>query len=195
MYSFLRGKVAFIDGGAVALDVAGVGYKVYTTGRTLEAAAEAQDMLFYTLLIVKEDDMSIYGFETKQEKSMFERLISVSGVGPKAGLAILSQMTIGEIAQALLTADTRAFSRVNGIGPKTAGRIVLELKDKVNIEDAVFAPEQLGTGGATPQGEAVEALMGIGYTKAEAVGAVNAVSALADTAEDITLLALKRLAM
>ena len=91
MYSFLRGEVAFIDEGAIALDVNGVGYKVFVTLGTLESAEQKPEMMLYTKLVVKEDDMSIYGFETRQEKSMFERLLSVSGVGPKAGLAILSK--------------------------------------------------------------------------------------------------------
>lgn len=194
MYSFLRGKIAFIENLSVALDVSGVGFKVYTTARTLDSCAEKTDMLFYTHLVVKEDDISIYGFETRQEKMMFEKLISVSGVGPKAALAILSQMTIGDIGQALLVGDAKAFSKVNGIGPKTAARIILELKDKIDIEDVICA-DNVVPSGVTAESEAVEALMGIGYTKAEAVNAVKAVSSLADTAEDLTLLALKRLAM
>ena len=103
-------------------------------------------------------------------------------------------MSIGDIAQALLTGDAKAFSRVNGIGPKTAARIILELKDKVDINDAIV-PGNASIGGVTPEGEAVEALMGIGYSRAEAVNAVKAVADLADTAEDLTLMALKRLAM
>ncbi len=197
MFSFLRGNIVFTEEGCVALDVNGVGYKVAVTERTLENANKTTDMLLYTSLIVNGTDMSfsLYGFETRHEKNMFERLISVSGVGPKAGLAILSRMSLSEIAQALLAGDVKAFSKVNGIGPKTAGRIVLELKDKVDVEDVAADASGTPIGGVTPETEAVEALMGIGYSKAEAVSAVSAVSALADTAEDLTLMALKRLAM
>ena len=131
---------------------------------------------------------------------MFEKLITINGVGPKAAMSILSAMTVQDIATALLSQDTKAFSRVNGIGPKTAGRIILELKDRVDIADAIGSPRGgtvsvIAEGEVTPQTEAIEALMGLGYTKAEAVSAVNAVSALGDTAEELTLMALKRLAM
>ena len=201
MYSFIRGKIAYIEENAVDLDVGGVGYHINTPTRTAEAAASLTELLLYTVLIVKEDEMSLYGFETRQEKSMFEKLISISGVGPKAAQNILSGMTVQDIATALLSQDAKAFSRVNGIGPKTAGRIILELKDRVDIADAIGSPTG-GTvsaaapaGAETPQTEAIEALMGLGYSKAEAVSAVNAVSALGDTAEELTLMALKRLAM
>ena len=132
---------------------------------------------------------------------MFEKLISISGVGPKAAQSILSGMTVQDIATALLAQDAKAFSRVNGIGPKIAGRIILELKDRVDIADAIGSPKggtvsaAVPAGAETPQTEAIEALMGLGYTKAEAVSAVNAVTALGDTAEELTLMALKRLAM
>lgn len=200
MYSFIRGKIAYIEENAVDLDVNGVGYHIYTPVRTAEEAASLTELLLYTVLIVKEDEMSLYGFETRQEKSMFEKLIAISGVGPKAALSILSGMTVQDIATALLAQDSKAFSRVNGIGPKIAGRIILELKDRVDIADAIGSPKggsipAVVEGAATPQTEAIEALMGLGYTKAEAVSAVNAVSALGDTAEELTLMALKRLAM
>ena len=201
MYSFIRGKIAYIEENAVDLDVNGVGYHINTPSRTAEEAASLTEMLLYTVLIVKEDEMSLYGFETRQEKSMFEKLISISGVGPKAAQSILSGMTVQDIATALLAQDAKAFSRVNGIGPKTAGRIILELKDRVDISDAIGSPENtkvsaaVSAGAETPQTEAIEALMGLGYTKAEAVSAVNAVTALGDTAEELTLMALKRLAM
>ena len=201
MYSFIRGKIAYIEETAVDLDVNGVGYHINTPTRTAEAAASLTELLRYTVLIVKEDEMSLYGFETRQEKSMFEKLISISGVGPKAAQSILSGMTVQDIATALLSQDAKAFSRVNGIGPKTAGRIILELKDRVDIADAIGSPKggtvsaAVPAGAETPQTEAIEALMGLGYSKAEAVSAVNAVTALGDTAEELTLMALKRLAM
>ena len=198
MYSFIRGKIAYTEQNAVILDVNGVGYHIFTTTRMTEEAAELAELQLYTILNVKEGEMSLYGFPTRQEKAMFEKLIAISGVGPKAALSILSAMTVQDIATALLSQDTKAFSKVNGIGPKTAGRIVLELKDKVDISDAISgeAPAAAISGGAvTPETEAAEALMGLGYSKAEAAAAVAAVSALGDTAEELTLMALKRLAM
>lgn len=200
MYSFIRGQIAYIEENAVDLDVNGVGYHINTTARVVEEAASSmEEMMLYTVLIVKEDEMTLYGFPTRQEKSMFEKLIAISGVGPKAAMSILSTMTVQDVATALLSQDTKAFSKVNGIGSKIAGRIVLELKDRVDLVDALggepSAPVTVANGAVTPETEAAEALMGLGYSRAEAVAAVAAVSALGDTAEELTLMALKRLAM
>ena len=194
MYAFIRGKIALIGEQHLALDVSGVGYKISVTQRFLQQAKLGEEVVLYTHLIVREDDLSLYGFAAEQEKNMFERLIGISGVGPKAGMAILSSMTLNDIATAILSADARAFSKVNGIGPKTAGRIVLELKDKIDVSEAggggVLAPAE-----STPVAEAMEALISLGYEKSEAVSAVSAVKDLADSAEDLTRMALKRLSL
>lgn len=194
MYAFIRGKIALIGEQHLALDVSGVGYKISVTQRFLQQAKLGEEVVLYTHLIVREDDLSLYGFATEQEKNMFERLIGISGVGPKAGMAILSSMTLNDIATAILSADARAFSKVNGIGPKTAGRIVLELKDKIDVSEAVGG-EILASAESTPVAEAMEALISLGYEKSEAVSAVSAVKDLADSAEDLTRMALKRLSL
>ena len=147
----------------------------------------------YTHLIVREDELSLYGFESEAGKQMFERLIGISGIGPKAGLAILSQMNPDEVARAVFAGDTSAFSKVSGIGKKTAERIVLELKDKLDMSTALGSGAAVGVSAPTAQEEAAEALTSLGYQKAEAVAAVRSVAALADTAEELILLALKRL--
>ena len=194
MYAFIRGKIALIGEQHLALDVSGVGYKISATQRFLQQAKLGEEVVLYTHLIVREDDLSLYGFATEQEKNMFERLIGISGVGPKAGMAILSSMTLNDIATAILSADARAFSKVNGIGPKTAGRIVLELKDKIDVSEAIGG-EILASAESTPVAEAMEALISLGYEKSEAVSAVSAVKDLADSAEDLTRMALKRLSL
>ena len=194
MYAFIRGKIALIGEQHLALDVSGVGYKISVTQRFLQQAKLGEEVVLYTHLIVREDDLSLYGFATEQEKNMFERLIGISGVGPKAGMAILSSMTLNDIATAILSADARAFSKVNGIGPKTAGRIVLELKDKIDVSEAVGG-EILASAESAPVAEAMEALISLGYEKSEAVSAVSAVKDLADSAEDLTRMALKRLSL
>ena len=194
MYAFIRGKIALIGEQHLALDVSGVGYKISATQRFLQQAKLGEEVVLYTHLIVREDDLSLYGFAAEQEKNMFERLIGISGVGPKAGMAILSSMTLNDIATAILSADARAFSKVNGIGPKTAGRIVLELKDKIDVSEAVGG-EILASAESTPVAEAMEALISLGYEKSEAVSAVSAVKDLADSAEDLTRMALKRLSL
>lgn len=161
MYAFIRGKIALIGEQHLALDVSGVGYKISATQRFLQQAKLGEEVVLYTHLIVREDDLSLYGFAAEQEKNMFERLIGISGVGPKAGMAILSSMTLNDIATAILSADARAFSKVNGIGPKTAGRIVLELKDKIDVSEAVGG-EILASAESTPVAEAMEALISLG---------------------------------
>lgn len=197
MYAFIRGKVAFRGEGYLALEAAGVGYKVFVPAKLLEQAKVEEELLLYTYLVVREDELSLYGFFTQQDKAMFEKLIGISGIGPKVAMGVLSAMTAGEIAQAIFAADAKAFSRVGGIGAKTANRIVLELKDKVDIKEALGSGVDNGIGaeetGSRPTAEAVEALMSLGYQKAEALKAVSAVVDLADSAEDLTLLALKRL--
>ncbi len=198
MYSFISGKVAYVDDDAVVIDCGGVGYEIKTTTKTLEKAASVSDMLLYTVLNVREDEMTLYGFESQRDKKMYLKLTSISGVGPKAALAILSEMDCSQVASAVISDNQKAFSKVNGIGPKTAGRIVLELKDKIDYQDALGASSQQGS--VQPdfdiaQKEAVEALERLGYSKFDAVNAVKNVSSLADTAEDMILMALKNLAM
>lgn len=196
MYAFIRGQVALLGNNFLAVDVSGVGYKIFVTNRLLSSAHVGDAVTLYTTMVVKEGELSLYGFLSEQEKSMFERLTGVSGVGPKSALSALSTLSLNEISMAVLASDVKAFSRVNGIGPKTAGRIVLELKDKIDMEDAVgLDVADVDSPSAAPEREAVEALMSLGYQRAEAVQAVAAVRNLADSTEDLTLMALKRLSL
>ena len=195
MYEFIKGELCAIGENYLAVEAGGIGYKIFATQRFLQQAKKGQQTTVYTYLVVREDELSLYGFQSLGERDMFLKLISVSGVGPKAGLAILSTLNTEEIARAILAADQKAFSRVSGVGPKTAARIVLELKDKVEVEDAILGSIAAETEGAGAVSDAVEALMGLGYQKAEALSAVSAVRERADTTEELTLLALKRLGM
>ena len=128
---------------------------------------------------------------------MFEKLISVSGVGPKAAMSILSAMSLSQITTALVSNDSKSFSRANGVGPKTANRIVLELRDKVEISDIIG--DDSSSIAAQPVSdyvsEAMEALIGLGYSRQEAMKAVSAVRNNAATAEELTLLALKQISL
>ena len=191
MYAYIRGALALKGKDYVALECGGVGYKVFVTERFLQNAKLGEETTLYTQLIVREEELSLYGFPSEAEKEMFEKLIGVSGVGPKAGKAILSEMTVAEIASAIFSADS--FSKVSGIGPKTAGRIALELKDKIKAQDAIGAVGGEETPANTAVSDAVAALVSLGYGKAEAAQAVSEVSALADTAEELILLAIKRI--
>ncbi|MBQ3871817.1 MAG: Holliday junction branch migration protein RuvA, partial [Clostridia bacterium] len=147
----------------------------------------------YTQMIVREDEISLYGFATEDERKVFEMLISVSGVGPKAGLAILSDMDASETATAIISGDVSQFTKISGIGKKTAERIVIDLKDKIDKGMAVTQTAGSGRKQRDAIDEAVDALVSLGYQKMQAINAVKSVSALGDTAEELILLALKRL--
>lgn len=192
MYAYLRGTLAVRGRDFVALDCGGVGYKIFVTEGYLQACKIGEEATLYTHLVVREEELSLYGFSSEAEKEMFEKLIGVSGVGPKAGRAILSEMPAREVAAAIFSADARAFSKVSGIGPKTAGKIVLELKDKIKAQDVALSKEE-DTAANTAVGDAIAALVSLGYGKAEAASAVSDVSSLADTAEELILLAIKRI--
>lgn len=198
MYAYLKGTLAYYRDSYAVLDVGGVGYLVGVSPRVSDTVKAGDVVQLFTYQAVREDGMYLYGFLTDQERIMFEKLISISGVGPKAAMSVLSAMDLSSLAAALLSSDGRAFSRVPGIGPKTAGRIILELKDKVDVQDIlgttlVAAGSDLVQAGAA--GEAMEALISLGYARNEAAQAVAAVRDLADTTEELTLMALKRLSM
>lgn len=193
MLEFIEGEVAYISENYVVLQTGGIGYKIFTTARFLAMAQKGARNRLYTHMSISDTEISLYGFENLKERAMFLRLLGVSGVGSKSALAVLSSMTIGEITKAALSQDTKAFTRAPGIGPKAAGRIVLELKDKVDAADAagaVFVEEISGNEAM----DAIEALMALGYDKSDAVSAVSMVGELADSAEELTRLALKSLA-
>ncbi len=196
MYAYLRGCIAIIDETSVVVDCGGVGYEVQTTRRAAAQYGVGEEATLYTHMAVgKDGDISLYGFPAPEEKSMFRRLISVAGVGPKAALSVLSDLSAADVASAVISGDSRAFLKVSGIGKKTAERIVLELKDNMDVSFAVGASLETSAVQSGAAQDAVDGLMGLGYTKAEAVSAVNAVKDMADSPEDIMIMALKRIGM
>lgn len=193
MYAFINGIVSGSFANFIVLDCNGVGYKLFTHKRLLNMAVDGERLKLYTYLVVREDELSLYGFETLEEKDIFEKLISVSGIGPKAGINILSDMDYSQIVHAILSSDTTAFSRVSGIGKKSAERIVVDLKDKIDAKAELGITPSSNKATTNQLDEAVEALISLGYQKNVAVDAVKAVSSLADTAEELILMALKRM--
>ena len=191
MYAYISGKAAQIGINYIVIDAGGVGYMVYTNSYSAQAAKTGEDCRLYTHLVVREDELSLYGFATMEEKAMFEKLISISGIGPKVALSLLSSVKVTDIAAAAVCGNAAAFECVSGIGKKTAQRLVLELKEKVDISETVGGGLSGGAGNAME--EAAAALIGLGYQRAEALLALSAVQNLGDTAEDLVLLALKRL--
>ncbi len=193
MYAYISGEVAQKAATYAVIDVNGVGYLIYTDSFSLNNLKTGEKGKLYTYLKVAEDDMTLYGFGTVEQKTMFEKLLSISGIGPKAAAAVLSCMRVNDIAAAVISNDDKAFTNVPGIGKKTAQRLVLELKEKVDFEDAVGEGYDLSELSQDAAAEAAAALAGLGYNRQEAVAAVAAVKSLGDTAEELVALALKRI--
>ena len=167
MIAYLTGTVAGTDLGSAVIDVGGVGYTVFMSGRALSRLPQPGDQArVFTHLQVREDDMSLYGFLTLDEKALFTKLIGVTGVGPKVALAALSTFEPDELVEAILAEDVRAVSRIPGVGKKSASRIVLELKGSL---EGGFG--QAGSPARKDDANlklAAETLMAMGFSPAEA---------------------------
>ncbi|WP_124100869.1 Holliday junction branch migration protein RuvA [Ruminococcus sp. Marseille-P6503] len=171
----LSGKLIHTEAELAVVECGGVGYACKTTLSTLQKIAGEEKVTLLTYMSVREDAVELFGFADKEELRAFKLLISVSGVGPKAGLAILSAMNPQQFALAVATSDSKSFTQVKGIGKKTAERICLELKDKVagetiSVRGQTAVPVSV-TGGNI--GETITALEVLGYSSAEAAGAVS----------------------
>ncbi len=135
MIGFLRGELVYKGDGYILIDVGGVGYQVIVPSNTSAyLRGEGQEVTVYTAMIVREDDISLFGFSGRSEQEAFTKLIGVSGVGPKVAIAILSAFTMDQLQQAIVFEDSKTLQKANGVGRKTAERIVLELKDKFSAE-------------------------------------------------------------
>lgn len=198
MIGFLRGILAEKGDGYLVVDVNGVGYLIYVPSNTSAyLKSEGEEVTVHTTMIVREDDVSLYGFSGKGELDAFKKLITVSGVGAKAGISILSSFTLEQLRQAIAFEDAKSLQKANGIGKKSAERIVLELKDKF-AADAGIDPSAQGAisqdaaqiGGRV---EAVNALMALGYSRGEAMNALSNVAEQDLTTEEYVKRALKNL--
>ncbi len=195
MFAHFEGIVAEKNADSIVLDVNGVGYLLLVSGATLSMApAVGERMKLYSALSVREDAMELFGFYSREEKAMYERLKGVSGVGSRTALQILSAMSVRDLSLALVAGDAAALTRVPGVGKKTAQRLVLELKDKV--EDGQLTG--LGSSAAPraasgPENEAVAALVALGYSASEAARAISKVAGQTDKTDEMIFLALKSL--
>ena len=181
MFAFLKGEVAEKGAEYVVLDVHDVGYLVrISTGTSQLLPAAGQSVKLYLYTAVREDDISLYGFLTRDELEVFKMLINVNGIGPKGGQAILSVMSADSLRFAIVSGDAKAIAKAPGVGLKTAQRVILDLKDKISLEDTLHsvpagALQQEDTGVAASVREAVEALTALGYASSDAVAAVQKV--------------------
>lgn len=198
MIAFIEGKVAEKNHGEVIINAGGVGFSLLCSNATIAAAPDGDRVWrCYTVMNVREDAMELFGFATKLEREMFKKLCTVTGVGAKTALGILSALPLRDLSIAIVTGDITALSRAPGIGKKTAQRIVLELKDKVEQAEvsssAPGTPVPAAAPGGGIQREAQAALQALGYTSAEAARALNLVRDQADTVDKLILLAVRQL--
>lgn len=200
MFNHIRGKLTDKGFDYVVIDVNGIGFKIYTSLNSINESGRAglnDDVTFYTYLYIKEGIMDLYGFFTKEELKLFTMLISVSGVGAKGAIAILSVNTPSKVAVSIVTGDVKSITKAQGVGPKIAQRVVLELKDKVGndfltsgveIEDAEVLVDD-----SDAKAEAISALVVLGYSAYEAKKAVAKVEPSVTDVEEIIKLSLKNL--
>lgn len=198
MFHYIRGKITAGFEGGLVIESGGIGYEVFVPDHSAAYQKEGQgETLLYTSMIVREDDISLYGFTDKDGMMLFKRLMTVNGVGAKAAMAILSALSPGEVRKAILFEDAKSLTKAQGIGSKTAQRIILELKDKIGSSDG-FALSSVQEAAQTvvasdTRTEAVFALMALGYSRSEAAEAVGRVKEECAGAEEYIKRALKSL--
>ena len=199
MFYSITGKVVAIEETFAAVECSGIAFQCMTTLNTLSKIARTgETVTLYTYLNVREDAMDLFGFYTQQELACFKQLISVSGVGPKAALAVLSQLSPDKLALCVASGDVKSITQAQGVGPKIAQRIVLELKDKLSksLSSEDFSAAEAFAVSSAPSNsnlsEAVEALVMLGYSRSEAASAISKLDNKLP-AEELIRLALKAL--
>ena len=188
MYAFFKGTIADTEEDALIVEVNSIGYRIYVPKDMLLSGRIGSNITVYTYTCVREDAFILYGFRSKEDLSLFKLLITVSGVGPKMGLAILSAMDSNSIRTAIIMQDSKLLSSAPGVGAKTAGRIILELKDKVSPMDIISAASDDVTSETVLnlRQEAYEALISLGVSNLKATQALNEIEITEDSKiEDI----------
>ena len=199
MFYYISGKVAVIEPGMVVIDAGGVGYAINTSYTSARSVKTGEQATFYTYLHVREGIFELYGFGRREELSCFKQLIAISGVGPKAALAILGAVTPEKLALCVISGDEKALTAAPGIGKKLAQRILLEMKDKMSKDQleaasgssGIVMPDLTAPGGAME--DALAALAVLGYPRAVAVNALQGVDTAGLATDEIVRAALKRL--
>ena len=202
MIAFVRGEIEDISEDNVVIDTGSMGYNIRISSQTAEQLAGVSgEVKLYTYTCVREDAFWLYGFLTRDDLEIFKKLITVNGIGPKGGLAILSVMSADDLRFAIMAGDAKAIARAPGIGAKTASRVILDLKDKISIEDTLIQKEMnsynpgLGSiSDHSARNEAVEALVALGYSASDAMKAIKKADVPEDAdTETILKLALKNM--
>ncbi|MDO5346167.1 MAG: Holliday junction branch migration protein RuvA [Lachnospiraceae bacterium] len=201
MIAFLRGRVVAVGENRLVLDVNDVGYQIFISSKDAAAMPPAgEEVKIHTYLSVREDAMQLFGFLTEDDLEMYKLLLGVNGIGPKAGLGILSVLSADDLRFAVLSDDAKAIARAPGVGNKTAQKLILELKDKLDLEEAfekkLQKSEAASAAGQAEEGksQAVQALVALGYSNSDALRAVKRVEITDDMdTEAILKQALKKM--
>ena len=205
MYAYIRGTLEEITEDAVIVETGGIGYNIKVSATTVDLLPGiGSEVKIYTYTLVREDAFLLYGFLTRDDLEIFKKLITVSGIGPKGGLAILSVMSADALRFAVMAGDAKAIAKAPGIGAKTAERVILDLRDKISLEDTlrgIGSPADAagqaaasGSGDNLMKREAIEALVALGYSASDATAAVKRVEiGETDTSESILKQALKHM--
>lgn len=201
MISYIRGELTAIEKEKVIVDVGGVGYGIFMPEASMGLLPQmGNEVKLHTYLNVREDVMQLFGFLTRDDLEVFRLLIGVSGIGPKGGLSILSRLTADDLRFAVMSGDAKAISAAPGIGKKTAEKVIIELKDKLNIEEMLNRSAEgtqtivsVDAGANEIQSEAVQALVALGYGTTESLKAVKNVNLENATVEELLKQALKNL--
>lgn len=191
MIGYIKGTIEDIEEDCIVLDKDGMGFRIFVPGNLLTEVRTGEHVKIHTYLSVKEDALQLFGFVSKDDLGIFKLLLTVNGVGPRAALGILSGLTADELRFAVLGDDAAAITKAPGIGKKTAQKIILELKDKLSLEDA-FEQKlshnlEAGLSSGTPENDAVAALTALGYSTSEALGAVRKVEITEDMDTEMIL--------
>ncbi len=199
MFAYIKGTLEARSNDSIIVEAGGIGYRIFTALSTINSVGQLSSTVkIYTHYYVREDIAALYGFHTQEELGMFDMLISVSGVGPKAAISMISTLSPSRFALAVVAQDAKSLSKAPGIGPKMAQRIILELKDKISKEQLTAGIQQeegpvLQEGAQSSAAEAVSALMVLGYSSFEASGAVNKAYREGMGVEELIMLSLKSL--
>ena len=201
MYAYIKGELAEKNIDHIVVEAGGIGYLIYVPAQSIDYLPDEGDQIkVYTYLNIREDAMVLYGFLTKDDLEIFKMLITVSGIGPKGGLGILSTLSADDLRFAILSGDSKTISKAPGIGAKTAQRVIIDLKDKMSLEEAFEKKLENNAGGvqktlnSSTKNDAVLALSALGYSSAESLKAVSKVDITDDMdVEDVLKLALKNM--
>ena len=204
MYSYIKGTLEEVSEDLIVVENNGIGYNIRISARMLDALpARGEQVKIYTYLYVKEDAFSLFGFPSRDELEMFKLLINVSGIGPKGGLAVLSALSANDLRFAIVAEDAKTISKAPGIGSKTAKRLIIELKDKIDLEAAIETgfeemetPAAGGNSNNRIRKEASEALVALGYSATEASKVLSGIEITeVDDVESVLKAALKNMAL